>query len=297
DRIEAQREVGRQHAGGDLLVRIERVRHRALAGIPLRLPLLRAGGALGQLPLVLERMLEDVVAPRHRRPRPGHLEAARDGVGAFACTEPTLPAEALLFEVAALGLWPDVGRGAGAVRLAERVTAGNERHGLVVVHRHAAKRLTDVARGRQRIWIAVGPFGIHVDEAHLHGRERIGELAVTAVALGAQPRALGSPVDVLRLPHVFASTGEAERLEPHRLERDVAGQHHQIGPRDLAAVLLLHRPQQTTGLVEVRVVGPAAERGEPKLPRAGAAATVVNTIGARAVPGHADEQTAVVAEV
>src|SRR5690606_25316713 len=37
--------------------------------------------------------------------------------------------------------------------------------------------------------------------------------------------------------------------------------------------------------------------GEPKLPRAGAAATVVNTIGARAVPGHADEQTAVVAEV
>ena len=109
--------------------------------------------------------------------------------------------------------------------------------------------------------------------------------------------ALGSPVDLLGLPDVLAPAGEAERLEPHRLERDVAGQDHQVGPRDLPAVLLLDRPEQPARLVEIRVVGPAAERRKPDLARACAAATVVDAVGARAVPRHADEEPAVMAEI
>ena len=183
------------------------------------------------------------------------------------------------------------------VRLAERVSAGDERHRFLVVHRHAAERLADVACRRHGIRAAVRPFRVHVDEAHLHGAERIRQLTVAAVALVTEPRGLGSPVDLLRLPDILAPAREAERLEPHRLEGDVAGEDHQVGPRDLPAVLLLDRPEQTARLIEVGVVRPAAEGCKAQLPRARTAAAVVDTVGARAVPRHADEERSVVAEV
>ena len=63
DRIEPQREVGGQHVRRDLLRRVVRVRHRAVAGAVLRLPLMRARRALGQLPFELEQVREEVVAP------------------------------------------------------------------------------------------------------------------------------------------------------------------------------------------------------------------------------------------
>ena len=65
----------------------------------------------------------------------------------------------------------------------------------------------------------------------------------------------------------------------------------------LLAVLLLDRPQQPPRLVEVGVVGPAVQRLEALLAAAGAAAAVSHAVGARAVPGHADEERAVVAVV
>src|ERR1043166_2338082 len=77
-----QRQVGRQHGRHMLLRTVERVRNVGLA--VLGLPLLGAGRALGQLPLVLEQVLEEVVAPAGRRLRPGHLWTARDRIGADA---------------------------------------------------------------------------------------------------------------------------------------------------------------------------------------------------------------------
>ena len=182
--------------------------------------------------------------------------------------------------------------------LAERVAAGDQRHRLLVVHRHAREGLANVARRRQRIGIAVGPFGIDVDQAHLHGAQRALELAIAAVALVGQPLALGAPVDVLLgLPGVGATAAEAEGLEAHGFQRDVAGEDQQVGPGDLRAVLLLDRPEQPARLVEVDVVGPGIQRGEALLAAAGAAAAVTDAIGAGAVPGHADEERAVMAEV
>src|SRR5690606_6705718 len=114
--------------------------------------------------------------------------------------------------------------------------------------------------------------------------------------VAAEPRGLGTPVDVVvRLPRVDAAARETERLQAHRLERDVARQDHQVGPRDLLAVLLLHRPRQTTRFVEADVVRPAVERGEALLTTVGTAAAVTDPVGASAVPGHADHQRAVVA--
>ena len=70
---------------------------------------------------------------------------------------------------------------------AEGVAAGDQRDGLFVVHRHAGESLADVLRRGGRIRLAVRPFGIDVDQAHLHGAERLRKLTV---ATGAGPRPL-----------------------------------------------------------------------------------------------------------
>ena len=181
--------------------------------------------------------------------------------------------------------------------LAEGVAAGDQRDGLLVVHRHPAERLADVAGRLERVGLAVGALGVDVDEAHLDGAELVGQLAVAAVALVAQPGVLGTPEDLLGLPDVRAAEAEAEGLEAHVLEGDVAGEDQQVGPRDLLAVLLLDRPEQPAGLVEVGVVRPAVQRREPLAAVAGAAAAVLDPVGAGRVPAHPDEQAAVVAEV
>ena len=69
--------------------------------------------------------------------------------------------------------------------LAEGVSAGDQRDGLFIVHRHAAEGLANVTGRRDRIGIAIRAFRVHVDQAHLHGAERVLELAITRVALVA----------------------------------------------------------------------------------------------------------------
>ena len=119
-----------------------------------------------------------------------------------------------------------------------------------------------------------GPFRIDVDQAHLHGRERILEITLAGVAFVPQPLGLGAPVDLLGLPDIRPAAGETEGLETHRLQGDVARQDQEVGPGDLPAVLLLDRPEQPARLVQVRVVGPAVEGREALLAGAGAAAAV-----------------------
>jgi len=182
-----------------------------------------------------------------------------------------------------------------AVRLAERVTARDQRDRLLVVHRHPRERLADITSRGGRVGIAVGPLRVDVDEPHLHRAERRFELAITRVTLVAEPLGLRAPVDVLiRLPDVLATTGETERLKAHRLQGDVAGQHHQVRPRQVLAVLLLDRPQQPAGLVEVRVVRPAIQRREALLTGPRAATAVADAIRPGAVPRHPDHERAVV---
>ena len=182
--------------------------------------------------------------------------------------------------------------------LAERVPSGDKRDRLGVVHGHAGERLPDVPGRRQRVGLSIGPLGVHIDQAHLHRAERVGQLPIAAVALVAEPGGLGPPIDVLLgLPHVGAAAAETERLESHRLQRHIPGQDHQIGPRDLAAVLLLDRPQHPARLVQAGVVGPAVERSEAMRARAAAAPPVSDAVGAGAVPRHPDDQRPVVAVV
>ena len=278
---------------------IVRDRHRFLGLRVRRAPLLGAGRAPREFPVVAEQVVEEAVVPLDRVVRPRTLEAAGDRVVALAGAVAVLPAQRLLRERRALGLEGDVliriGRTMG---LAERVTAGDQRDGLLVVHRHAAEGLADVAGRGHRVGVAVRALGVDVDQAHLHRAERVGEFTVAAVALVLEPHPLGTPVHVvLGRPDVGATAAEAERLEPHRLERPVAREDQQVGPRDLLAVLLLDRPEQAAGLVEADVVGPTVQRGEALGTGAAAAASVGDAVGARRMPRHADEEPAVVAVV
>ncbi len=296
DRVEPQGEVGGQHGGQAPLGRVVHIRDRR--GRVLRLPLMRPGRALGQFPLVAEQVLEEVVAPPGRRRGPGDLQAAADLVAAHAGAEAALPAEALLREAAGLRHRAHMRRVASTMGLAEAVAAGDQRHGLLVVHRHAREGLADVARRRERIRLAVRPFRIDVDQAHLHGGQRILQDPVARVALVAEPGVLRPPVDVLFGSQMSARPPPKPKvLNPIELQRDVAGEDHQVGPGDLLAVLLLDRPQQPARLVEVDVVRPAVERREALRAVAGAAAAVADAVGAGAVPRHPDEQPPVVAEV
>ena len=179
---------------------------------------------------------------------------------------------------------------------AESVTAGDQRHGLFIIHRHAGKGLADIAAGSDRVGIAVRAFRIDVDQAHLHGCERVFQVAIAAIALIAKPGALGTPIDILfRFPDIGAATGEAESRTAHRFQGAIAGQNHQIGPGDFLAVFLLDRPEQAACLVEIDIVGPAIERRKTLRAGAGTAAAIADAIGAGAVPGHADEEGAVMA--
>ncbi len=184
------------------------------------------------------------------------------------------------------------------MRLAEGVAAGDQRHGLLVIHRHAGEGLADIARRLDRVGIAVRAFRVDVDEAHLHRAERFAELALARIALVAEPGAFRAPEQLFRLPDIGTAAGEAERFEAHRISSATlpvrtSRSAHEIG----VAVFLLDRPDQAAGLVEIGVVRPAVERGETLLPLPGAAAAIGDAIGAGAVPGHADEQPAVMAEI
>src|SRR5947209_12726297 len=107
-------------------------------------PLLRAGGTFGQFPLEGEQVFEEVDAPFGGRPGPGDFQAAGNRISAAASSEAVSPAEALLFEAGRFRLWRDVSGRGGAVCFAERVAAGDEGDGLLIIHRHAAEGFADI---------------------------------------------------------------------------------------------------------------------------------------------------------
>lgn len=193
-------------------------------------------------------------------------------------------------------------RRARAVGFAEGVAAGNQRHGFFVVHRHAGEGFADVACRSDRIGVAVRAFRVDVDQAHLHCGQWVLKVAIARVAavLTAaqfQPDLFRAPVNIIRFPGIGAAARVAKGFKAHGFKRHVAGQDNQVGPGNFTAVFLLNRPQQAAGLIEADVVGPTVERRKTLLALTRTAATVADAVGPGAVPGHADEQAAIVAKV
>src|ERR1035441_4548888 len=195
--------------------------HGAGTGAILRRPLMGTGGALREFPFEAEQVPEEVGAPLRGRGGPGDFQAAGDRVAAFTRAKATLPAQALLLEAGRFGLGPHMGRRASAVGLAEGVAASNERHRLLVIHRHAGEGLADVPRRSDRIGVGVRTLGIDVDQAHLHCGEGILQVArvrLLAVVVGvddAVPRDAGRAVrvaDVAAEPFLLAAPIDAATL-------------------------------------------------------------------------------------
>src|SRR5882724_5493127 len=248
---------------------------------------MRAGRTLREFPLVAEQVREEVVAPLRRRRRPNDFQAAADGVTAFARLEFALPAQALLLDTGGFRLCAHQFRIASAVGFAERVPTGNERNGLLVIHRHARECLSDIARRSDWIWLSIRPFRIHIDQPHLHRSEGVLKITITAVALVRQPLALRPPENVLfGFPDIRAPAAKTEGLEPHRLQCDITSENHEVGPGDFPPILLLDRPEQPARLVEVHIVGPTVERREALLTGSSPATAVADAVRTRAVPRH-----------
>src|SRR4030095_2950753 len=268
------------------------------SGIRLGSILLPAGRARGQLIVVVVEVLEEPLSPLRRLGGPRTLEPARDRVVALAGAKLVPPAETLLLYAGALRFGTDVlgGRG-GTVGLADRVAADDERERLLIVHRHASESLSNVLRCKGRVRVAARPLRVHVDQAHVIGAERPPHIPALGMTLVSKPCALGPPEDLVGLPAVLAPEAEAERLEAHRFISTVAGENDQVGPGDLAAVLLFHRPEQPARLVETRVVGPAVEGSKALHAAAAPAPAVGDAVRARCMPTHPDKEWPVVAVV
>ena len=72
-----------------------------------------------------------------------------------------------------------------AVALAEGVAAGDQRDGLLVVHRHAREGDADVAGRGHRVAVGVWAFGVDVDQRLVRGRKRVFEIVVGVAVLAA----------------------------------------------------------------------------------------------------------------
>src|SRR5262249_8481871 len=193
--------------------------------------LLAAGRARRQPIIVLVEIIEEPVVPLRRFGGPRALEPARDRVAAVAAAKPVLPAETLLLQTGALRFGTDVlGGGGSTVALADCGATDDERTFLLVVHRHAGERLSNVLRRKGRVWVPARALRVHVDQAHVIGPERPPHIPAVDVALISKPGVLGPPEDLVGLPPVLAPEGEAERLEAHRFIRTVAGEDDQVGP-------------------------------------------------------------------
>ena len=83
-RVEAKRQVGRQHGRRVPLGGVVRVHHGGRRGVVLGLPLLGAGGAGGELPLEPKRLSKNPLSHLVGCGGPDALQPAGDGVGADA---------------------------------------------------------------------------------------------------------------------------------------------------------------------------------------------------------------------
>mmetsp|Transcript_4536 Transcript_4536/g.10905 ORF Transcript_4536/g.10905 Transcript_4536/m.10905 type:complete len:217 (-) Transcript_4536:206-856(-) len=194
----------------------------------------------------------------------------------------------------------------GTMRLSECVPSSDQRNRLLVIHRHPAECRANVTSSIQSVAIAIRPFWIYIDQTHLDCAKRLLQVSrrttttslFRSMSLIRQPFLLGTPVDlIVGRVRVSPTECESKGTKAHALEGYVAGQDHEIGPRDLLPVLLLDGPEQPPRLVEVGVVGPRVERREAQGTGAGTAPTVDGAVGAGGMPRHANEEGAIVSVV
>ena len=141
---------------------------------PFGLPLVRAGRALGQLPLVAEQRLEVALVPLGRRRRPRAFDAAGDGVRADAAVVAVDasrgPESSMFAPSGSTPTWLASPAPCALPKVWPPATSATVSSSFIAM-RAKVSRMSRA--GAERIGIAVRAFRVHVDQAHLHRAERI----------------------------------------------------------------------------------------------------------------------------
>ena len=111
----------------------------------LRMPLVRACGALGELPFVAKEHVKVAVVPCDGVGLPSTFDTAGGGVHTFAAFKLIDPAQALLLNRRAFWLRAYQALKACAMRFAKGVATCNQCHGFFIVHGHACKSFAHIA--------------------------------------------------------------------------------------------------------------------------------------------------------
>ena len=139
-----QRQVGCGHVRWVLFAHIVGIHNHVLWGHIFGTPLNGAGWACNLLPFVLEQHLEVAHVPLRGVGLPSAFKITGGGVCAVACAMLVFPSQAHLFNGCAFWLRTKQGGIAGAVHFAKGVTASNQGHRFVVIHRHTGECLTHI---------------------------------------------------------------------------------------------------------------------------------------------------------
>jgi hypothetical protein len=111
--------------------------------------------------------------------RPGAFQAAGDGVAAKAAAEGVLPAQALLLDAGASGSGPTWLAGSAAPWALPKVwppaISATVSSSFIAMRAKVSRMSRAEATGSG---IAVRAFRVDVDQAHLHGGQRVVQLAV-----------------------------------------------------------------------------------------------------------------------
>ncbi|KAI9147020.1 LOW QUALITY PROTEIN: hypothetical protein HJFPF1_13051 [Paramyrothecium foliicola] len=326
-------EIGGQHGGTVELGLVEGV--GVVEGSIDSLPLLGAGRRLDEFPSVAQERLEEAVAPPEFGLTAGHL------VGAVARTDAVAPAETHLADISGFRLRANNHELAAKVQfdrycvihtscdcsmgLAKGVATDNQGSSLLVVHAHAVKSDADVVSGHEGVGVSIGALGVHRLLELVSSVHEVSATVVANIVTLGNESGLSTPVDALiGLPSVGTTTSKAKWLEVHAFEGDVAGENHQIGPRNFVSVLLLDRPcawhyvayrgggepcqgsgYRASCSEERSVVDPgetfintqAAKTVSILTHHATTTAAVNSTVGTGAVPSHTDKESTIVAKV
>jgi len=197
---------------------------------------------------MIQQQVKIGVVPPVRGGGPGPFQTAGHRMFSISLPFGVHPAETLVFEGGCFRTGTQHGGVAVAMCFAHRMATGRKGYRFLVVHGHSGEGGSHILCCAQGIRLAVDPFGIHIDETHLNGRQGILKrfpvfIVGVAVFGGSQPLLLSTPVYVLlRMPDVFTAAAETKGPETHRFIGHVSRQDKQVGPGELVPVFLLDRP-------------------------------------------------------
>ena len=143
------------------------------------MPDMRTSRTFHQLPLITEQQVKITIIPLCWIGCPGTLDTTGDGVAAFARAIAAEPAKTHIFDIRTFWFGTNQRRITSAMSLAKGMATSHQRHGFFVIHRHPGKCFTHIMRTGQWIWIAIRAFRVHIDQAHLHSRQRMLQITLT----------------------------------------------------------------------------------------------------------------------